>query len=357
MNKNAVSMSAIKALLASAGRGTKAFGGGVSSGADDIINTVTGHELGAVPEALKGKSRVAHMAGRLMVPGSLAVGAGAGITKLMTTKPAVSKEESYLDKLRKVHPYSPGDPVHGLNSPSRPGYLFGGAKTAHAQGFMDKAAIDRNSRLWDYLAIPAPVLGSATLGAIRGEKGDRLAGGAKGVVGSVGGGVVGAGVGAVTGVSLAALIARLISRGKVKLPPNEAINALLGIASGGVGGAYAGAAVGSAEGLHAMTAKKPQPPVDSIPEELKTAHVQGYIDKCAELGVDAEKLAQAISAGTGPNANGTGPIVTGQSAAERQADAKAMTAAGKKKTYTNDQIAGNWDKARTTAAINRMAAK
>lgn len=77
------------------------------------------------------------------------------------------------------------------------------------------------------------------------------------------------------------------------------------------------------------------------------SYVQGFIDKCAELGIDAEKLAQAVS---GEN---EGVL----SKAERAAAGKEIQAAGKKKTYTDDQIAGNWETARTTAAINRMAAK
>ena len=194
MNKHAVSMSAIKALLVSAGRGTKALGKGLGTGFDDTVNLAMGNtSIAAKPLGLAGKSETAYNVGRAAVPGALLAGSALGAINMI---PGRSEEDIYLDKLRNPHPYR-RDPLFR-------GY---GPKTA--------------------------------------------------------------------------------------------------------------------------------------------AHVQGYIDKCAELGVDAEKLAQAVS---GEN---EGVL----SKAERAAAGKEIQAAGKKKTYTDDQIAGNWETARTTAAINRMAAK
>lgn len=77
----------------------------------------------------------------------------------------------------------------------------------------------------------------------------------------------------------------------------------------------------------------------ALADKYGSAYVQGLMDKCADYGIDSEQLVlkYAQNAGTGPTADGTGPISTGQGKAERAQNAKdiqAMQAEQKKQEAT-----------------------
>ena len=143
--------------------------------------------------------------------------------------------------------------------------------------------------LWDVATMPMAPLGPAVLGAAR-DPGNRAMGAVRGAAGSIGGAVAGSAVGGGLG-----LLADLLAHGK--LPPEEAervVAAVRRAMSGGIGSA-AGAAAGIPIGTHMATAGHMAPDAAKQADAIMR---QGFIDKCAELGIDPVrlcKIAQAVS--------------------------------------------------------------
>ena len=169
-----------------------------------------------------------------------------------------------------------------------------------------KNAIDRDSRLWDYL-FGNPV-GAAGLGAVRGGNGDkptgsdRVIGAGKGFAGSWLGGVAGGLAGGGAGMTLGVLSA-MLSHGKVKaFQPRTLAREAAHKArrfggdfrspvqregtAGAILGSSLGGAVGMAEGSHYATGHKKEE------GKKKASYYEGFYAKCAQHGIDPKQLAK-----------------------------------------------------------------
>ena len=159
---------------------------------------------------------------------------------------------------------------------------------AYTEGFMEKLSQEGTSRedasrIMSYLSSLIP-FGSPILGAVRAGEDNRFRGAAEGA----GGLVIGAPTGAVTGAvggggagALIGLLASALSKGKLKPGAGAATGAI----GGGAIGTGLGAVVGAGEGIHRMTSD-----VDKQASAKDQIFTKGFMDKCAELGVDHDAL-------------------------------------------------------------------
>jgi hypothetical protein len=162
--------------------------------------------------------------------------------------------EQELDKQGEI--YSAGFTAKCAEYGINPKRLIKLAQAAEAEPY--------SSRGWDYGSQMVP-FGGPIVGAMRAPKGEGLAGAMKGFGGQVAGTLGGGLLGGSGGVLAGALLAKLITKGKGKVPAlghagynkgksvDEALREILTTAGGGYAGGLGGALIGGAEGTRMAT--------------------------------------------------------------------------------------------------------